>query len=57
VAIYFDIETKKQIFSRIADTMVPGATLLIGSSEMLFNISDRFERKEYDGIIFYQLIG
>lgn len=55
VAIYFDVETKKNIFNNIADTMAIGGALIIGSSEMLIGITDRFKRCEWNGIIYYQL--
>lgn len=42
VLIYFSRETKAKIISRIADTLVPGGYLLLGASESLTQLSDRF---------------
>ncbi|PCJ11582.1 MAG: chemotaxis protein CheR [Gammaproteobacteria bacterium] len=55
VAIYFDKKTKQQIFKHIADLMVPGGVLIVGSSEILIGINDRFERKEWNDLNYYQL--
>ena len=43
VVIYFDKDTQRILFERIADIMAPGATLFIGHSETLFRVTDRFE--------------
>jgi chemotaxis protein methyltransferase CheR len=43
VVIYFDKETQKVLFDRMADVMNPNAILYIGHSENLFKICDRFE--------------
>lgn len=43
VVIYFDKETQKTLFSRIADQLQPDGWLYIGHSENLFGVSDRFE--------------
>ncbi|NRB40782.1 MAG: protein-glutamate O-methyltransferase CheR [Pseudomonadales bacterium] len=56
VAIYFDTATKQQIFDHIANQMVDGGCLIIGSSEMLIGISTRFERRDWNGIIYYQKV-
>ena len=42
VVIYFDKETQRKLFDRIADLLVPGGWLYIGHSESLFQVSDRF---------------
>ncbi|MBF0277779.1 MAG: protein-glutamate O-methyltransferase CheR [SAR324 cluster bacterium] len=55
VAIYFNMETKRQLFERIANAMTPKGILLVGSSEMLFDVTERFDRKEHSRIIYYQL--
>ncbi|PCK06029.1 MAG: chemotaxis protein CheR [Alteromonadaceae bacterium] len=57
VAIYFDTKTKQQIFENIANMMAPEGILIIGSSEMLIGISERFERREWNNIAYYQLKG
>ncbi len=55
VAIYFSMDDRKSLFSRIADQIVPGGVLLIGSTESLYGVSDRYERCEYHNSIFYQV--
>ena len=42
VVIYFDKDTKRQLFERLADSLVMGGFLYIGHSENLSGISDRF---------------
>lgn len=42
VLIYFSRETKAKIIDRIADTLVPGGYLILGASESLTQLSDRF---------------
>lgn len=42
VVIYFDADTQRQLFERIAGHMPVGSWLYIGHSENLHNISDRF---------------
>ena len=55
VAIYFSPESRKDIFERIANQLNPGGILIIGASESLMGISNRFTRKDYMRSIFYQL--
>ena len=43
VVIYFDKETQRNVFARLADALVPNGHLVIGHSETLFNMTDRFE--------------
>jgi chemotaxis protein methyltransferase CheR len=43
VVIYFDKDTQRILFNRIADAMAPRSWLFIGHSESLFKVSDRFE--------------
>lgn len=43
VVIYFNKETQRILFNRIADFIKPEGWLYIGHSENLHNISDRFE--------------
>lgn len=43
VMIYFDSKVKVRLVDRIADQLVPGGYLLIGHSENLNGISDRFD--------------
>lgn len=55
VAIYFSPENRKILFNRIADQLNEKGILIIGSSESLLGISDRFDRKNYLRSVFYQL--
>ena len=43
VVIYFDIETKRTLFRRMAAMQRPGAILFLGHSENLYRISDHYE--------------
>ena len=43
VVIYFDVETKRTLFQRMAEMQPPGAILFLGHSENLYRISDRYE--------------
>jgi chemotaxis protein methyltransferase CheR len=43
VVIYFDKETQKKLFNRMADLMDVGGWLYIGHSENLAKVTDRFE--------------
>lgn len=55
VAIYFDIETRKALFDRIASQLNKNGVLLIGSTESLLGVSDSFVRNEYHNSVFYSL--
>jgi chemotaxis protein methyltransferase CheR len=55
VAIYFSIEDRKIIFNKIADILEPSGSLLIGSSEFLAGISDRFQSQRHVKSVYYQL--
>ena len=55
VAIYFSIEDRKIIFGKIADILEPGGRLIIGSSEYLASICDRFQSQRHLKSVFYQL--
>lgn len=55
VSIYFNTETKKVLYDRIANVMSPKGLLFLGSSEMLFGITDRFVRLEHNNVPYYQL--
>ena len=43
VVIYFNKETQKELFDRLADQLVDGGYLFIGHSETLHGVTQRFE--------------
>jgi chemotaxis protein methyltransferase CheR len=43
VVIYFDKDTQRQLFDRLADIQEPGGWLFIGHSENLFNVTQRYK--------------
>ncbi|MEA2103015.1 MAG: protein-glutamate O-methyltransferase CheR, partial [Thermodesulfobacteriota bacterium] len=55
VAIYFSLEDRKKLFNKIADMLEPDGFLIIGSTESLTGISDRFAPQRHIRAIFYQL--
>lgn len=42
VMIYFDSDLKQKLFKRFYDALVPGGYLVLGHSESLFGLSDKF---------------
>lgn len=54
VVIYFNKETQRHLFQRLADSLKPNGILIIGHSESLHNISDRFR---LIGKTIYQRVG
>jgi chemotaxis protein methyltransferase CheR len=57
VMIYFDVETKKSILSRMAGVLKPDGYLLLGGAETTFNLSDAYERVEQLKGGFFQRVG
>lgn len=55
VAIYFTVEDRKRLFDRLADMLEPDGCLIIGSTESLTGICERFEAKRHIRSIYYQL--
>ncbi|MBT4499174.1 MAG: protein-glutamate O-methyltransferase CheR [Gemmatimonadetes bacterium] len=55
VAIYFSLENRTRLFDRIADHLRPGGSLIIGSTESLHGISERYRMQRESGATFYQL--
>ena len=54
VAIYFTPEDKTKLFNKLCDAIEPDGYLVIGSSESLAGITNRFEPKRYLRSVFYQ---
>lgn len=57
VAIYFTPENRGKLFDRLADQLNPQGALIIGSTESLIGISNRYQRREYLNAVFYQVMG
>jgi chemotaxis protein methyltransferase CheR len=55
VAIYFTLEDRKKLFSKIADVLEPDGYLIIGSTESLTGVCPHFVPKRHLKSIFYQL--
>ena len=55
VAIYFSMKDRKKLFNKIADILAPDGCLIVGSTETLSGICQRFEPKRHIRSIFYQL--
>jgi chemotaxis protein methyltransferase CheR len=55
VLIYFTPEDKKKILDRLAEVMQPDGYLIIGATESLAGITDKFVPRRYLRAIFYQL--
>lgn len=55
VLIYFDLDTKKDIFKRLEFILNPEGYLFLGGSETLLGISNNFERLGVEKVPCYQL--
>ncbi len=55
VAIYFSPENRRTLFNNLADQLNPDGYLVIGSTESLLGITERFKRLEYLNSICYQV--
>jgi chemotaxis protein methyltransferase CheR len=54
VIIYFDLPTIRALMDRFLTALRPGGLLLLGYSESLFKVYDRFEMVEVDGAFVYR---
>lgn len=54
VIIYFDLPTIRALMDRFFETLRPGGVLLLGYSESLFRVYDRFEMFEVEGSYAYR---
>jgi len=57
VLIYFDVETKRAILSRIWQCLSPGGHLLLGGSETTLNLDERFARRQVGTAMLYRVPG
>jgi len=55
VLIYFDLDTKKMILSRVRKLLQPDGYLFLGAAETTLNIDDHFERAELERSGCYRL--
>jgi len=55
VAIYFSDAFKRDLFDRVANAMLPGAYLILGSAETLIGLSDRFQPEMHGQARLYRL--
>ena len=56
VAIYFSLETRRILYDRLADCLLPGGVLVISSTESLVGISERFTQEDHQGVKYYRKI-
>jgi chemotaxis protein methyltransferase CheR len=54
VIIYFDLPTIRALMDRFLEALRPGGLLLLGYSESLFQVYDRFEMVEIQGAFVYR---
>ena len=54
VLIYQTVAAKKEILSRITETLIPGGILALGSGESLIGLSSEYETLTVDGAIVYR---
>lgn len=57
VAIYFSESFKKEIFKKIASSLVPRGVLILGNSEVFFDYKEDYEVEHYKNIVFYRVRG
>jgi len=55
VLIYFGLETKKKILSKVRQLLRPDGYLFLGGAETTFNLDDSFERVQFDRTICYRV--
>jgi len=54
VLIYFDMETKKGILSRVKKVLKPDGYLFLGGAKTTLNIDESFNRVQIDKTAYYQ---
>ena len=55
VLIYFGVETKKKILSKVRQALKPDGFLFLGGAETTFNLDDALERTQFDRTICYRV--
>lgn len=56
VAIYFSAANRRRLFDRIATQLRPRGALVVGATESLQGVTDRFALEEFNGSVFYRKI-
>ena len=54
VLIYFEVEKKREIFSRLVSAMKPDGYLLLGAAETTYGLSDSFARISWEKTAYYR---
>ncbi len=54
VLIYFAVEKKREMFSRLLSTMKPDGYLLLGAAETTYGLSDSFARISWDKTAYFR---
>jgi chemotaxis protein methyltransferase CheR len=55
VMIYFEVEKKREILTRLVSAMKPDGYLLLGAAETTYGLSDSFARVAWDKTAYYRL--
>lgn len=55
VLIYFDVETKRDIFTRVRRVLKPDGCLFLGAAETTLNIDDAYERVPFQKTCYYRI--
>lgn len=57
VLIYFDVNMKRQILSRVERVLSPKGVMFLGCAETTLNLSERYERVQFGNVFCYRLRG
>lgn len=56
VAIYFSDEVKRHLLEKVAQALLPGGGLVVGSSETIAGLSRKFQAKEHGRAVLYTIV-
>jgi chemotaxis protein methyltransferase CheR len=54
VAIYFEPDVRRSLFERIADVLAPDGFLVIGATESLMGVTERYRPHKHINAVYYQ---
>ena len=54
VLIYFPLDVRRQILSRVRQMLRPGGCLFLGSAETTLNLDDNYERVPFQKSFYYR---